>query len=145
MKIVQTLASSINTRTYLHAGSHLGAILHGQMIPWDDDVDIFIDYNKRDKLFSICKNLRLDQNLTLKCTLNYSEMKIWIEDESYTKMTTPEHKFGSPYIDVFFFRISGNKLYEVVAKTGRIKTGHQRFIHEIEQFFPTQPYYFGGM
>ena len=37
-KVVQLLAASVQARVYLHAGSHLGALIHGSPIPWDDDV-----------------------------------------------------------------------------------------------------------
>jgi hypothetical protein len=38
--MVQQLASSIRATLHLFAGSHLGALLHGQQpIPWDDDID----------------------------------------------------------------------------------------------------------
>lgn len=33
-KLVKLLAASIHARVYLHAGSHLGALIHGSPIPW---------------------------------------------------------------------------------------------------------------
>ena len=39
-KVVQLLAASVQARVYLHAGSHLGALIHGSPIPWDDDVRV---------------------------------------------------------------------------------------------------------
>jgi hypothetical protein len=38
LSIVKQLAVSISVTLHIYAGSHLGAILHGQPIPWDDEV-----------------------------------------------------------------------------------------------------------
>lgn len=32
--VVKLLANSVQARLYLHAGSHLGAVIHGAPIPW---------------------------------------------------------------------------------------------------------------
>ncbi len=56
-KVVQLLAHSVQARVYLHAGSHLGAMIHGSPIPWDDDVSSLL----ADHLFSSLLNFNFMQ------------------------------------------------------------------------------------
>jgi phosphorylcholine metabolism protein LicD len=42
MQLFGVIAKRNNWDWMLWAGSHLGAVLHGGVIPWDDDVDVIV-------------------------------------------------------------------------------------------------------
>ena len=49
-----------NIKYFLMGGSALGAMRHNGFIPWDDDLDVFMDYENYQKLFK-CIN-EIDHN-----------------------------------------------------------------------------------
>lgn len=55
MKDIDELCKKNDITYYLLCGSALGAVRHKGFIPWDDDLDIVMDYNNYDKFVSVCK------------------------------------------------------------------------------------------
>ncbi|MBR6088023.1 MAG: LicD family protein [Prevotella sp.] len=49
---IQFLESN-NLRWYVSSGTAIGAVRHHDIIPWDDDIDIFLPREDYDKLFSL--------------------------------------------------------------------------------------------
>lgn len=119
-KLVHILEDN-NIDYWLAYGSVLGSIRHGGFIPWDDDVDIYIngkDYKKLQKLFNnnVIDGLRLDDAMSCP-NYPFTFPKI-IEDDTLLiekRFQNTDYK-GGIYIDVFplynvsnyrFFRIFG--------------------------------------
>jgi hypothetical protein len=99
LRVVEVVAQKIGCRWYMHAGTALGAFVHGGPIPWDDDIDIIVD--------SACANdLRLeiskfsvdDVKFTTKGSQN--GFKIAFDDDRFP-MTRRGWRF--PFVDVFYF------------------------------------------
>ena len=44
-----------NIEYYLMGGSALGAVRHGGFIPWDDDFDVFMNYENYTKFIKLCE------------------------------------------------------------------------------------------
>ena len=92
---IQSIATRrLKVPMYLHAGSHLGAILHGQPIPWDDDFDVLMPYESRFEFLNICQTLYgktnpihhhhhyhpKEDNVTLNCIVYHNSfLKVWID------------------------------------------------------------------
>ena len=60
LKYIDGICRQNNIKYSLIAGSLIGAIRHKGFIPWDDDVDIVLDYENYNKLMGILKNTRSD-------------------------------------------------------------------------------------
>lgn len=147
MKFVRMLASSINARLYLHAGSHLGATLHGQNIVWDDDVDMWIDSKKKDKFLDVCGKygsnrpiLTHPQRVELHCVIGHNAIKVWLQPPGMKKETASWATHYSPFVDLFLFEIRDDMIIEM------LPNGEQSHVdYKISDFFPTRPFYFGGI
>jgi hypothetical protein len=142
MKITQSVAASLNSRLYLHAGSHLGAVVHGQIIPWDDDLDAIMDYRKMKEFAAICEGDGIvvhPSGVRLRCMKYFNAYKVWLHYEGMVKLTNDRVGWYSPFVDLFFYKIEDGRFWEVM--TDGIKHDEN---YAVSEYYPTRPYYFAG-
>ncbi|KAI9136180.1 hypothetical protein BKA69DRAFT_1105695 [Paraphysoderma sedebokerense] len=138
MKIASAIAAAVEAKIYLHAGSHLGAILHGGPIPWDDDVDMFLPYDKKEEFLSRCSKLtNLHLQISLECVVGFNSVKFSIVSADSVKGEKP---WKSPFVDVFLFQIHNGTIYEVDPNGVNLEQSYS-----LHDYFPTRPFYFGGV
>jgi len=147
IKVVKLLAASVQARVYLHAGSHLAAIIHGQPIPWDDDVDMWLDFNKKKAFLDVCDRFghitpiwTYPKQVNLHCVMGHNAIKVWLQPEGAKKLTSPGNAMFSPFVDLFLFRIQSGEIQELSPKGDR-----REVAYKVTDYFPTQPFYFGGI
>jgi hypothetical protein len=144
MKMAVQVASSIGSPIYLHAGSHLGALLHGGPIPWDDDADLLLPYQRRQAFLKACKKLNetlpsLHSDIKgVKCFDMFLAVKAIIVTEDSVRT---RYGWEWPFVDVFSFRVdSARRIVVELTPSGR-KRRADRMVED----FRTHPHYFGGL
>lgn len=149
MKIVKSIAASVQARLYLHASSHIGALVHGQPIPWDDNVKLWMDNKKKNEFLSICNQfgnnvpiLKSPEIVQLHCQVGRNALKVWLQVEGIKKDAKDIEPQHSPFVDLLLFRIESNKIVELSTYGKRKQNG---VAFNVTEFFPTQPFYFGGV
>ena len=55
VKDIDKLCRKNGIEYYLFGGSAIGAVRHKGFIPWDDDLDIVMDYKNYDKFINVCR------------------------------------------------------------------------------------------
>ena len=61
VKDIDELCRKNGIEYYLYGGSAIGAVRHHGFIPWDDDLDIIMDFNNYEKFIKVCR-CQLDAN-----------------------------------------------------------------------------------
>ena len=182
LQILQFVVASVlhTHRVYVYAGSHLGAILHGQPIPWDDDIDALMDLQDIQQLYPFCRGaagypIALGAGtttttraaaaaaaaVTLHCVQGKNALKVYLQLQGVDtrKPTSNLVEHWSPFIDVFSYRFRQRRttpdnnttttIVEETSPTGlTTEKGTWPFLsatYPVHDFFPTQPYYFGGI
>jgi len=163
LKALTTVATAAGMRPpMLHAGSHLGALVHGGPIPWDDDIDVAMPWQDRERLLAACQAARhsLHPTVTLVCKLWANAIKVFVRprgvnssfvsrrkqhvnDTDPLAYVQPHQKgYWSPYIDLFLYKMDPGRGRVVEVEAG---TGAPRMSFSIDHAFPLQSYYFAGL
>ena len=137
MRIADQVAAAADTEIYIWAGSHLGAVVHGGPIPWDDDVDMIFSYDRKKAFLTQCRRMeKFHPDAKLKCTVGFNAIKLSvITSDSYDTTNT----WKSPFVDIFLIKTDDEKLYEVTPE------GRKTQSFPLKDFLPTRPFYFAGI
>ena len=144
VRIARDLAASAGSTGYLYAGSHLGALLHGGPIPWDDDFDMVFPLEVKSRLLKQCLELA-SKGPPVTCHEHENAIKMFIVNEPQRRDRDDGLPWNSPYVDMFFFRIVGSEVVEVTPEGTTFRNASfpdKRY--QVSKFFPAQAYYFSG-
>lgn len=130
---VDKLFNYHNIPYWIIAGTSLGAIRHGGIIPWDDDVDIGIDKRDGKSVWELKGELK-------KC--GYDICRHWLGYKIFYKNIKPKgrYKYSFPNLDVFFMEHHKGKI-RYSRKVCR-EMWPKEYWYE-EEIFPLKRYTFG--
>ena len=122
LEIIDKVCVTEKITYWLIGGSLLGCKRHGAIIPWDDDIDVGVKIEDKEKLLEKLKIAFLSHNILV--WGNVHGLKIFCKDDS---------RIGT---DVFFYKLEGDK-YVINSDTSRKLWPKDYFlleeIHQIER------------
>ena len=91
------ILESVGLEYWMDGGTYLGSIRHNGIIPWDDDVDVAMEYKNRNKLLLL-------KNQFKKC--GYTIIKTWFGYKVcyINKKLVEGEKYSFPNLDVFLYK-----------------------------------------
>lgn len=127
LRITFSEAKFLDIDLFINEGTLLGGIRHGQIMPWDDDLDLGIN---KDDIQRLLKQLEKNENIEMGTAYLYGKhlfYKIWLRDCKEIK----GHKHRFPFIDIWPFEIDDLQV--------RYDFGYQYHVADI---FPLIDYFF---
>lgn len=137
LKITERIMRALDSSMLIIAGTHLGAVRNGGMIPWDDDVDVWIPSTRANAFMRACEGLTLRGGARVHCTRSWNALKLYVLDDSPTSETfkSPDWPHHSPYVDIFLHDELGREVYP----------DHKlRHLNIVPVRTPQRPWLFGG-
>lgn len=118
-----------NTAYVLYAGSLVGSWRHHDMVPWDDDIDITVNFS----IWESIEQLQIPGHSLINATSRTTLYKFF--NENATKISGRPWKW--PNIDLFFFIDNGTHIYDPVCK--------DLYVYERSDIFPVSQRLFGPL
>jgi hypothetical protein len=105
--IISDTAISNNIDLILHVGSLLGYIWYGEIIPWDDDVDIAIDERQIDNfLMTAGKVPGIKWISLIEKHRGFTYYKLWLDEG----VAIPDREYKFPFIDLWLYKAEDQRI-----------------------------------
>ena len=128
LSLISIIGQKLKIKLVLQAGTHLGYIQHGGIMPWDDDTDIGIEEMHIDFFIKeIAKYEHIVIREVLEGWTNTKYYKIW--DKRGENIEGHDHTF--PFVDLWLYQENGNDL---VFKNGIICPNSAKYPLEKVEF-----------
>ena len=132
LKDLHEIFETANLNYWLEGGTLLGALRHGGIIPWDDDVDVTM--HMKDKAI-------FEALIPIFEQLGYKVIKAHVGFQIYNQATEDQKNGVRPaYMDVFLMEDDGKKLFYSLPEMQ--KSWPQRF--SLDVMYPTKLVNFGA-
>ncbi|VDM32879.1 unnamed protein product [Hydatigera taeniaeformis] len=136
--------NNLEDKWFISSGTLLGSLRHHSFIPWDDEADVLADIKYRDLIQDSIKRRRMEGYLITpsgyRDKLYMSILPSSMDDvdvEGSRKI--PRKDYGWPYLDICYYKIEGEHLYELE------EYNLQSYVYRVEDIFPLIYRPFGGM
>jgi phosphorylcholine metabolism protein LicD len=134
---IHTLLEKNNIPYFLCGGTALGAIRHGGIIPWDDDIDIGVEKKFEEQLYDLEGQL---EKCGLRMINTYFGFKI------FYKKIKPKYgqDYSYPNLDIFLYHWDAKKkIYCLSEKEARNQWKKDYYL--IDELYPLVKYDFGKL
>lgn len=127
---ISSKANEIDVKIGLHAGTLLGAVRHGRIMDWDDDIDLITSETDAVKLIEKINEEGI-YNVTKWIWKKTGEtyFKIWERDGKYTE----GFEYSFPFVDIWLFK---EEQHSVSTNDG--------YTFDKNTFLPFHPIFFEG-
>lgn len=158
LKVTDDIFTKNNIVYWIDGGTLLGAIRHKNIIPWDDDADLCLDYRFEDKFLTL-RNQFVEKGYDIApfwggykiFPIDGKRIQVENKNWSWTGNQSKNNnnqdndiKYKYPFIDIFFCK-KDKENNNIVYANKKVNDIYKKYYHETDHLYPLKKYNFGNI